>query len=199
MTHVIKVHHTRIEDLSLEDLEVGSRHTDENQEGAGGSSGGDGGGSGGVDVVLSEWMGKFLIKEGMLPSVLDARDRFARTNTNSMKHTTMKEQPSPQHTPATNVRMFPSSANLTVALLGSGVKWMHSHQAAELERSVEEFDSFCADSSQRFAGLDLCGGLGPQFRKSETRRLFHQYVLHGGQDFLILFCFLFFVGHFLFL
>lgn len=33
-----------------------------------------------VDVIVSEWMGYFLLFEGMLDSVLVARDRFLRTD-----------------------------------------------------------------------------------------------------------------------
>ncbi|KAH9368499.1 hypothetical protein HPB48_020786 [Haemaphysalis longicornis] len=31
-----------------------------------------------VDVLVSEWMGHFLLSEGMLESVLDARDRLLK-------------------------------------------------------------------------------------------------------------------------
>ena len=31
-----------------------------------------------VDVIISEWMGYFLLFENMLPSVIDARKRFLK-------------------------------------------------------------------------------------------------------------------------
>ncbi len=31
-----------------------------------------------IDVIISEWMGYFLLFENMLPSVLDARKRFLK-------------------------------------------------------------------------------------------------------------------------
>jgi len=33
-----------------------------------------------VDVIVSEWMAIFLVQEGMLPSVLYARDHFLKRN-----------------------------------------------------------------------------------------------------------------------
>lgn len=49
--HVIQVHHCLIEDLELPDK---------------------------VDVIVSEWMGFYLLHEGMLDSVIVARDRFLK-------------------------------------------------------------------------------------------------------------------------
>ncbi|KAI8819499.1 S-adenosyl-L-methionine-dependent methyltransferase [Fimicolochytrium jonesii] len=37
-----------------------------------------------VDIIISEWMGYFLLYEGMLDSVLHARDRWLRPNTGLM-------------------------------------------------------------------------------------------------------------------
>lgn len=51
---VIEVHQVRIEDFTLPS---GLRH---------------------VDVIISEWMGFYLLHEGMLDSVLSARDRFLK-------------------------------------------------------------------------------------------------------------------------
>lgn len=33
-----------------------------------------------VDIIVSEWMGFYLLHEGMLDSVIIARDRFLKTN-----------------------------------------------------------------------------------------------------------------------
>ena len=53
--------------------------------GGGGGGGEEGGGEGEevervVDVIVSEWMAIFLVQEGMLPSVLYARDHFLKRN-----------------------------------------------------------------------------------------------------------------------
>jgi type I protein arginine methyltransferase len=44
-----------------------------------------------VDIVISEWMGYFLLRESMLDSVIRARDRFLKRSTGLMfpSHTTM--------------------------------------------------------------------------------------------------------------
>merc|ERR1712187_659851 len=49
-------------------------------QGAPAPSGGYGGGADAraVDVIVSEWMGYFLLFENMLPSVLSVRDRYLR-------------------------------------------------------------------------------------------------------------------------
>lgn len=46
-----------------------------------------------IDIIVSEWMGFFLLHEGMLDSVINARDRFLRANG----------------------QMFPSTATLSLA------------------------------------------------------------------------------------
>lgn len=51
--NIIQVVHKRIEDFSLPDEEK-------------------------VDIIISEWMGFYLLHEGMLDSVLFARDRFLK-------------------------------------------------------------------------------------------------------------------------
>lgn len=51
--HVIKVIHGRVEDVELEEK---------------------------VDVIVSEWMGFYLLHEGMLDSVIVARDKFLSAN-----------------------------------------------------------------------------------------------------------------------
>lgn len=52
---IIEVHQTKIEDFKLEG---------ENQQQ--------------IDIIVSEWMGFYLLHEGMLDSVLSARDRFLK-------------------------------------------------------------------------------------------------------------------------
>jgi hypothetical protein len=56
-----------------------------------------------VDVLVSEWMGYFLIYEGMLNSYLYARDRYLKPGG----------------------RMFPSSAKMSiVAISDEGLSWI---------------------------------------------------------------------------
>lgn len=55
--HVIEVHQTKIEDFHL-------NGDDQHQ----------------IDIILSEWMGFYLLHEGMLDSVLFARDKFLKPN-----------------------------------------------------------------------------------------------------------------------
>lgn len=52
---VIKVIQSRVEDLKIEDI-------------------------GKVDIIVSEWMGFYLLHEGMLDSVITARDHFLQDN-----------------------------------------------------------------------------------------------------------------------
>lgn len=53
--HIIEVHQTRVEDFQLDGA-------DQHQ----------------IDIIVSEWMGFYLLHEGMLDSVLLARDRFLK-------------------------------------------------------------------------------------------------------------------------
>lgn len=55
--HIIEVHQTKIEDFTL-------NGNDQRQ----------------VDIIVSEWMGFYLLHEGMLDSVLFARDKFLKSN-----------------------------------------------------------------------------------------------------------------------
>ena len=71
---VIQVISGRIEEISLLLREDGG-------EGGGEEGGGEGEeGERVVDVIVSEWMAIFLVQEGMLPSVLYARDHFLKRN-----------------------------------------------------------------------------------------------------------------------
>ncbi len=63
--HVVKVHRGKLEDLSTELSQW----------------------EGKVDVLVSEWMGYFLLYENMLPSVLVARDRYSRKTRASSRRT----------------------------------------------------------------------------------------------------------------
>ncbi len=73
-----------------------------------------------VDVIISEWMGYFLLRESMLDSVLVARDRFLKPGG----------------------AMYPSHANMYLAPI-------QSHQAqqrmAEFHGSMEGWADFLRD------------------------------------------------------
>ncbi|EFA86727.1 putative protein arginine methyltransferase [Heterostelium album PN500] len=57
LDHIITVVHKRVEDIDESDIPQGK-----------------------VDVIISEWMGFYLLHESMLESVLDARDRWLKPN-----------------------------------------------------------------------------------------------------------------------
>lgn len=59
--NVIEVHQTRIEDFKILNGD-GTEAEDQHQ----------------IDIIVSEWMGFYLLHEGMLDSVIDARDKFLR-------------------------------------------------------------------------------------------------------------------------
>lgn len=61
--NVIEVHQTRIEDFRIRN-ENGDEVEDQRQ----------------VDIIVSEWMGFYLLHEGMLDSVIRARDKFLHPN-----------------------------------------------------------------------------------------------------------------------
>lgn len=68
----------------------------------------------GVGLIVSEWMGFYLVHEGMLPSVLAARDFFAAVNALLGV--------------ATEVEMVPSSARLLAAPISLEPLYRHSFQ-----------------------------------------------------------------------
>lgn len=61
--NIIEVHQTRIEDFKILN-ENGTEAEDQHQ----------------IDIIVSEWMGFYLLHEGMLDSVIEARDKFLRSN-----------------------------------------------------------------------------------------------------------------------
>ena len=82
-----------------------------------------------VDIIISEWMGYFLLRESMLDSVLVARDKFL----------------------APGGALFPSHARMFLAPIRTNA----SHQrAAEYQRAMEGWGEFNEDMKQ-FYGVDM--------------------------------------------
>jgi protein arginine N-methyltransferase 1 len=96
-----------------------------------------------VDVLLSEWMGYFLLRESMVQSVLLARDRWL----------------------APGGVMYPSSARLLVAALDDPPFVPSRH--SEVERHVADWDVLASDMSTRY-GLSL-QALAPAWRAAPRR------------------------------
>jgi len=135
LSKIVSVHHSKVETLQLDEQ---------------------------VDIIVSEWMGKFLIKEGMLSSVLWARNRLLNPHTGIV---------------------FPQHASLYVSFLGHDVEWMFSHQQATLSSRMRSFEDLCHISRSEFNGLDFCGPLLETYTNSTRQFLFNNYFrqdLLGG-------------------
>eukprot|EP00913_Durusdinium_trenchii_P004940 g4587.t1 len=83
-----------------------------------------------VDVIISEWMGYFLLRESMLDSVLIARDRFLKPGG----------------------ALFPSHATLFLAPVGSAKACREKQQTFDGER--QHFDNFNCTMMQYY-GTDF--------------------------------------------
>ena len=101
-----------------------------------------------VDVLLSEWMGYFLLRESMVQSVLLARDRWL----------------------APGGVMYPSSARLLIAALDDPPFVPSRH--SEVERHVADWDVLASDMSTRY-GLNL-QALAPAWRAEQEQYTFRQ-------------------------
>uniref|UniRef100_A0A6U5M0R9 type I protein arginine methyltransferase n=1 Tax=Corethron hystrix TaxID=216773 RepID=A0A6U5M0R9_9STRA len=75
--HVVTVIQGAVEDIDPQSLEGGKEAMECND--------------GCIDIIISEWMGYFLLRESMLDSLIRARDKFLKKNTGLMfpSHTTM--------------------------------------------------------------------------------------------------------------
>lgn len=93
-----------------------------------------------VDIIISEWMGYFLLRESMLDSVLVARDRFLKPGGS----------------------LFPSHARMFLAPMQTPI----SHQRlAEFQGSMEGWADFIRDM-RHYYGVDLdC--LSDEFRAEQ--------------------------------
>lgn len=82
-----------------------------------------------VDVIISEWMGYFLIRESMFDSVIHARDRWLKS---------------------TGI-MYPSHARMWVAPVKSG---LGNQKMQDYENVMADWDEFTQDT-QDFYGVDM--------------------------------------------
>ncbi|KAH7446750.1 hypothetical protein KP509_01G072300 [Ceratopteris richardii] len=82
-----------------------------------------------VDVIISEWMGYFLIRESMFDSVIHARDKWLKP---------------------TGV-MYPSHARMWVAPIRSG---LGTAKLQEYEDVMADWDNFVADTDDMY-GVDM--------------------------------------------
>lgn len=91
-----------------------------------------------VDIIVSEWMGYFLLFESMLPSVLYARDRYLRA------------PPSAAQSPAEATGVYPDRAVMYVA----GVECTRARrEKVDWWSDVYGFDMGClVDERERFQG-----------------------------------------------
>lgn len=64
LEHVIEVHQTKIEDFQLNSVTAANGSSDGNERQ--------------IDIIVSEWMGFYLMHEAMFDSVLFARDKFLK-------------------------------------------------------------------------------------------------------------------------
>lgn len=84
-----------------------------------------------VDVILSEWMGYFLLRESMLDSLVRARDRFLKPRTGLM---------------------LPSHATMLVAPIADEEE--RRRQSSEYANAMEDWKEF-AETTQTVYGVDM--------------------------------------------
>lgn len=101
-----------------------------------------------VDVLISEWMGYFLLRESMVGSILVARDKY-------LKHEGV---------------MYPSEARLLVAPLHSPS--FREKKAVEHEEVLANWDALAQETSQRYS-LDL-GALRASYEKEGLNYMYNQ-------------------------
>ncbi|KAM5547846.1 protein arginine N-methyltransferase PRMT10 [Rosa sericea] len=95
-----------------------------------------------VDVIISEWMGYFLLRESMFDSVICARDRWLKP---------------------TGV-MYPSHARMWVAPIRSG---LGDQKQNDYESSMEDWYRF-TDETQSYYGVDM-GALTKPFAEEQKK------------------------------
>jgi len=84
-----------------------------------------------VDIILSEWMGYFLLRESMLDSLVRARDIFLKPKTGLM---------------------MPSHATMLVAPISDEQE--RKHQSSEYAHAMEDWKEF-AETTQTMYGVDM--------------------------------------------
>ncbi|RDY02955.1 Protein arginine N-methyltransferase PRMT10 [Mucuna pruriens] len=88
-----------------------------------------------VDVIISEWMGYFLLRESMFDSVIHARDRWLKP---------------------TGV-MYPSHARMWMAPIKSGIG---DHKLGDYELAMDDWQHF-VDETKTYYGTSLWNNLHP--------------------------------------
>lgn len=99
-----------------------------------------------VDIIISEWMGYFLLRESMLDSVLHARDKWLRPGG----------------------MLFPSHATLYLAPIVSDE---HAEKADQYDEELDSWEAF-VQRTQQVYGVDF-RVLGDRF-ENEQRKYFLQ-------------------------
>lgn len=82
-----------------------------------------------VDVIISEWMGYFLLRESMFDSVINARDRWLKP---------------------TGV-MYPSHARMWMAPIRTGIV---DHKLGDYESTMDDWHHF-VDETKTYYGVDM--------------------------------------------
>ncbi|KOM40162.1 hypothetical protein LR48_Vigan04g036000 [Vigna angularis] len=82
-----------------------------------------------VDVIISEWMGYFLLRESMFDSVIHARDHWLKP---------------------TGV-MYPSHARMWMAPIRTGIV---DHKSGEYESTMDDWNNF-VDETKTYYGVDM--------------------------------------------
>uniref|UniRef100_A0AAV1UTA8 Protein arginine N-methyltransferase domain-containing protein n=1 Tax=Peronospora matthiolae TaxID=2874970 RepID=A0AAV1UTA8_9STRA len=100
-----------------------------------------------VDVIISEWMGYFLLRESMFDSVLVARDRWLKADG----------------------AMFPSHASMSIAPMCNEDN--SNKRFAEFSSAMDRWRSF-VDNTKAAWGVDM-GVLGNAFRKEQEQYSLH--------------------------
>ncbi|KAL6753399.1 S-adenosyl-L-methionine-dependent methyltransferase [Haematococcus lacustris] len=99
-----------------------------------------------VDIIISEWMGYFLLRESMLDSVLVARDKFLKPGG----------------------ALYPSHANMFMVPIRSHAS---GQRVQDLQGSMEAWAGFLQDM-QHFYQVDL-DVLGPSFHQEQNEYYLH--------------------------
>ncbi|CAJ1975447.1 unnamed protein product [Sphenostylis stenocarpa] len=95
-----------------------------------------------VDVIISEWMGYFLLRESMFDSVIHARDHWLKP---------------------TGV-MYPSHARMWMAPIRTGIG---DHKLAEYASTMDEWHAF-VDETKTYYGVDM-GSLTKPFSEEQRK------------------------------
>jgi len=99
-----------------------------------------------VDIIISEWMGYFLLRESMLDSVIVARDKFLKPDG----------------------ALYPSHARMFLVPIRSN---QSLQRKSDFEKSLEGWTEFVEDMKENYQ-VDL-GCLDPEYHKEQTDYFLH--------------------------